>query len=92
MLIFELGRGYRPQVRPRQIPACFLSLTGVEHGKLVGLAEKHFGGLESTHETKDKIQGLAPPCRFTGSDVSSRKNWASSGDFLLCIWPDKPKI
>ena len=44
-------------------------LSGVEHKKLVGLAEKHFGGLDAEPKNKDELRNV-PYCRFTGSDVS----------------------
>ena len=47
-----------------------LFLVGVEHSKLVGLAEKHFGGLDAEPKYKDELRTNVPYCRFTGSDVS----------------------
>ena len=44
--------------------------SGVEHSKLVSLAEKHFGGLDAEPKYKDELRTNVPYCRFTGSDVS----------------------
>lgn len=40
---------------------------GVDHDKLVGLAEKYFGQLGTEYE--GEVPTLSP-CRFTGSEVS----------------------
>ncbi|KAK2148358.1 hypothetical protein LSH36_501g05002 [Paralvinella palmiformis] len=44
---------------------------GVNHEELVTLAEKHFGNLSNTFEGEVPV---APPCRFTGSELRYRED------------------
>jgi len=66
---------------------------GVNHDKLVGLAEKYFGTLDGT------VEGQVPvvnPCRYTGSEIRIRDDGMPLAHISLavegCGWADADNI
>ena len=63
-LLDYIGKHYQPK-------DIYLSAAGgIDHAELVKLAEKHFGGMQTTHDYNSSLE--YPPARYSGSLVSVR--------------------
>lgn len=65
---------------------------GIEHGKLVDLANKHLGGLKNTHLDVPELA----PCRYTGSEIRVRDDSMPLAHIAIAVegagWTDADNI
>lgn len=63
-LLDYIGKHYQPK-------DIYLSAAGgIDHAELVKLAEKHFGGMQTTHDYNSSLE--YPPARYSGSLMNHR--------------------